>query len=55
MITLNKEQSKLVGKAIRYIISDLQYERHQALKHGCTNGSYDEEIEQYKKLKEIFT
>ena len=35
------------------MISDLQYERHQALAHGCAGGSYDKEIEEYKQLQNI--
>ena len=48
----SKHQIELMEKAIRYMISNLQYERHQAATHGCSTGSYDAEIEEYKQLKE---
>ena len=48
---MSKEQSTMILRAISWMISDLQYERHQALCHGCTGGSYDKEIEEYRKLK----
>ena len=48
---LSKEQSTMILRAISWMISDLQYERHQALCHGCSAGSYDKEIEEYRKLK----
>lgn len=44
----------MLEKAVRYMISNLQYERHQALAHGCAGGSYDKEIEEYRQLKEYF-
>ena len=50
-ISLNKRHIELIEKAIRYTISDLQYERHQALLHGCTVGTYDNEIEEFRQLK----
>ena len=49
-----KEQEAMLEKAVRYMISNLQFERHQARMHGCNVKSYDEEIEQYKQLKQIF-
>lgn len=51
---LTKRQKEMVERAIRYAISDLQYERHQALAHGCSGGSYDKEIEEFRQLKEYF-
>ena len=42
----------MIQRAITWMISDLQYERHQALAHNCTTGSYDREIEEYRQLKE---
>ena len=53
-IPLTKRHFELLEKALRYTISDLQYERHQALTHGCTTGSYDEEINEFKQLKQLF-
>ena len=52
-IEFSKYQLTLFEKAVRYMISDLQYERHQALAHGCAGGSYDKEIEEYKQLQNI--
>ena len=52
MKLITRNQKKMLEKAVRYMISDLQYERHQALLHGCTIGNYDKEIEEYKQLKE---
>ena len=52
---LTKRQKEMVERAIRYTLSDLQYERHQALAHGCSAGSYDREIEEYRQLKEYMT
>ena len=48
----NNEVS-LLEKALRHMISNLQYEQHQARLHGCSIGSYDAEIEEYRKLKEV--
>lgn len=53
-IPLTKRNLELLEKSVRYMISNLQYERHQALAHGCNSGSYDTEIEEYRKLKELF-
>ena len=53
-IPVTKRNIELLEKAIRYTISNLQYERHQALAHGCSAGSYDKEIEEYRQLKKIF-
>lgn len=52
-IPVTKRHIELLEKSVRYMISNLQYERHQAQAHGCNGGSYDEEIEEYKKLKSI--
>lgn len=52
-IPLTKRNFELLEKAVRYMISNLQYERHQALTHGCNSGSYDSEIIEYKQLKEL--
>ena len=49
---LTTQQSAMIQRAITWMISDLQYERHQALAHNCTTGSYDREIEEYRQLKE---
>ncbi|WP_091963085.1 hypothetical protein [Prevotella sp. tc2-28] len=54
-IEFSKYQLTLFEKAVRYMISDLQYERHQALAHGCAGGSYDKEIEEYKQLENIIS
>ena len=43
----------MLEKAVRYMISNLQYERHQALAHNCAPGSYDKEIEEYRQLKQF--
>ncbi len=53
-IDVSERQLSMLEKAVRYMISDLQYERHQARKHGCKVESYDKEIEEYKQLKQIF-
>ena len=52
-IQITSEQVELIAKAVRYMISDLQYERHQALAHHCDRGSYDKEIDEYKELKQF--
>lgn len=51
-IAFSNEQLVLMERAVRYMISNLQYERHQACKHGCNPKAYDEEIEQYKQFKQ---
>ena len=51
-VKLTKQQIDLLEKAVRYTISDLQYEQHQAYLHGCSGGRYKEEIQEYKQLKE---
>ncbi len=50
-IEFSKHQLTLLEKAVRYMISNLQYERHQALSHGCSSYAYDKEIEEYKQFK----
>ena len=50
---LTAHQKEMIERAIRYAISDLQYERHQALAHGCSGGCYDKEIEEYQQLKKV--
>ena len=52
-LTFSQKHLTLIEKAVRYMISNLQYERHQALAHGCAGGSYDKEIEEYRQLKQI--
>ena len=52
-ITLSKHQAELLEKALRYMISNLQYERHQAREHGCNTAVYDAEIEEYRQFKKI--
>ena len=52
-IPVTERHIELLEKSVRYMISNLQYERHQAQAHGCNGGNYDEEIEEYKKLKSI--
>lgn len=52
-INLSKRHLELIEKAIRYTIADLQYEKRQAQKHGCSGNSYDSEIEEYQQLKSI--
>lgn len=51
-VALNDCYLKMLEKAIRCMISNLQYERHQALVHNCSAGDYNREIEQYRQLKE---
>ncbi|MBR1527002.1 MAG: hypothetical protein IJ640_10170 [Prevotella sp.] len=51
-IQLPDDVRKMLDKAVRYMISNLQYERHQARMHGCNVESYDKEIEEYKQLKQ---
>ena len=53
-IPLTKQQMDMLEKAIRFTISDLQYEQHQAMKHGCSGAAYDDEIRRYKELKSLF-
>lgn len=52
-IPLTKRNFELLEKAVRYMIGNLQYEQHQARMHGCSSGSYDEEIAEYKQLKQL--
>ena len=52
---LTSQQSAMIRRAITWMISDLQYERHQALAHNCSAGSYDKEIEEYRQLKQYIT
>ncbi len=52
---LGKERHEMVERAISKMIVDLQYERHQARKHGCNVENYDKEIEQYKQLKQVIS
>ena len=52
-ISFSKQQLSLIEKAVRYMISNLQYERHQALAHGCSSSGYDKEIQEYRQLKEF--
>ena len=51
-LILSKHETELLEKAIRYMISNLQYERHQAREHGCNVANYDAEIEEYRQFKE---
>lgn len=51
-ILISEKHCSMIERAIRWMISDLQYERHQALSHGCQGGSYDKEIEEYRQLKD---
>lgn len=51
-VELSKRHLELLEKSVRYTICDLQYERHQARMHRCSPGTYDEEIAEYKQLKE---
>ena len=51
-IQLTNYQLDMLEKALRYMVSTLQYERHQAQLHNCASGSYDKEIEEYKQLKQ---
>ena len=51
-MVLSEKQKSMMLRAITWMISDLQYERHQALQHNCSTGSYDTEIEEYKQLKQ---
>lgn len=51
-IQLNQPQIEMLEKALRYMVSNLQYERHQAQLHNCSCGSYDKEIEDYRQLKQ---
>ena len=53
-VEITKEQYSMVAKALRHMISNLQYERHQAQLHNCSIGSYDKEIEDYRQLKQYF-
>jgi hypothetical protein len=54
-LSISKKQKSMVLRAITWMISNLQYERHQALSHGCSTGSYDTEIEEYRQLKEYIS
>ena len=51
-LVFSQKHLAMIEKSVRYMISDLQYEQHQALAHGCAGGSYDKEIEEYRQLKQ---
>lgn len=52
---LSKRQQEMIERSVRWMISDLQYQRHQAQTHGCSTGSYDAEIEEYRQLKQYLS
>lgn len=53
-IPLTRRHMEMLEKAIRWTIADLQYEQHEAQKHGCSGEAYTSEIDEYKQLKELF-
>lgn len=53
-IPLTRRHMEMLEKAIRWTIADLQYEQHEAQKHGCSGEAYTSEINEYKQLKELF-
>ena len=50
-IPLTRRHLDMLEKAIRWTIADLQYEQHEAQKHGCTGEAYTAEINEYRELK----
>ena len=51
-IPLTRRHLDMLEKAIRWTIADLQYEQHEAQKHGCSGAVYTSEINEYKELKD---
>ncbi len=54
-IPLTKQHFDMLEKAIRFTIADLQYEKSQAMEKGLNGMVYDDEINEYKQLKALFT
>lgn len=54
-IPLTKRHFDMLEKAIRFTIADLQYEKSQAMEKGLNGMVYDDEINEYKQLKALFT
>ena len=54
-IQFTQTQLDMLEKAMRYMVSNLQYEQHQAMLHNCSTGSYNKEIEDYRQLKQYIS